>query len=96
MGGWTYILTNKPRGVLYVGVTANLAARMAQHRTGSGSSFCRRYGPKRLVLVECHEEIAMAITRVKALKAWKRDWKIKLIEQANPGWEDLFDHLAQP
>ncbi|WP_156840717.1 GIY-YIG nuclease family protein [Novosphingobium aquimarinum] len=96
MGGWTYILTNKPRGVLYVGVTSDLAARMTQHRSGTGSSFCRRYGLKRLVLAETHSEIAMAIAREKTLKAWKRDWKIELIEKANPGWDDLFDHLAHP
>jgi putative endonuclease len=96
MGGWTYILTNKPRGVLYVGVTSDVAARITQHRSGTGSAFCRRYGPKRLVLAESHSEIAMAIAREKALKAWKRDWKIERIEKANPGWEDVFDHIAQP
>ena len=91
MGGWTYILTNKPAGVLYIGVTSDIAARMMQHRAGSGSSFCRRYGIKRLVHVEEHPDIMTAITREKALKAWKRAWKIELIEKANPRWDDLFD-----
>ncbi|BEV01016.1 GIY-YIG nuclease family protein [Novosphingobium olei] len=93
-GGWTYILTNKPSGVLYIGVTSNLAARMAQHRQGAGSAFCRKYGISRLVLAERHASIEEAIAREKALKAWKREWKIRLIEQANPSWDDLFDHLA--
>lgn len=93
-GGWTYIVTNKPHGVLYIGVTAHLAARIDQHRQGKGSSFCRRYGLKRLVLAEPHESIDYAIAREKALKAWKRDWKIALIEAGNPEWLDLFDQIA--
>ncbi len=94
MAGWTYILTNKPRGVLYVGVTSDIAARMMQHRSGSGSAFCRKYGLNRLVLVEPHAEIVSAISREKALKAWKREWKIRLVEQSNPAWNDLFEHLV--
>ena len=90
-GGWTYIMTNKPRGVLYVGVAANLAARVDQHRRDVGSAFCRKYGLKTLVLAEPHDTIEDAIRREKALKAWKRDWKIELIEAANPEWRDLFD-----
>ena len=93
MGGGTYILSNKPRGVLYIGVTADLAARMTQHRAGTGSAFCRRYGVKQLVLVEEHCDMPTAIAREKALKAWKRDWKIELIEKANPEWNDLFNVL---
>jgi putative endonuclease len=56
-GGWVYIVTNRPRGVLYIGVTADLAARVAQHRGGTGSSFCRRYNLKRLVLAEPYPTI---------------------------------------
>ena len=93
-GGYTYIMTNKPGGVLYIGVTTDLAARIDQHRRGTGSIFCRKYGLTRLVLVEHHADILLAISREKALKAWKRDWKIRLIEQANPDWDDLFDHIA--
>jgi putative endonuclease len=93
-GGWTYILTNKPGGVLYIGVTSNLPARMAQHQAGTGSAFCRKYGLKRLVLAERHATIVEAIAREKALKAWKREWKIRLIEEANPGWEDLCGFLV--
>lgn len=94
MAGWTYILTNKPRGVLYVGVTADLPARMMQHRAGTGSTFCRRYGLKRLVLAERHDRIDNAIMREKALKAWKRGWKIALVEAASPSWDDLFEVIV--
>jgi putative endonuclease len=93
-GGWTYIMTNKPRGVLYIGVTASLAARVDQHRRGVGSQFCRKYNLQRLVLAEAHDTIDQAITREKALKAWQRAWKIRLIEESNPDWRDLFDLIA--
>ena len=93
-GGWTYILTNKPGGVLYIGVTADLAERIMQHRAGRGSVFCKRYGVKRLVLAERHESIDAAILREKALKAWQRAWKIRLVEEANPLWDDLFEHIT--
>ena len=96
MGGWVYIMTNKRDGVLYIGVTADLPARIVQHRKGKGSAFCRRYGIDRLVYAEPHENIHDAITREKAMKAWRRAWKIELIEQANPEWSDLFQHLAMP
>jgi putative endonuclease len=88
-GGWTYIMTNKPGGVLYVGVTANITARVYQHRIGEGSSFCRRYNCTMLVLTEEHATIEEAIAREKALKAWRRDWKEALIEASNPEWLDL-------
>ena len=92
-GGWTYIMTNRPRGVLYIGVTATLPGRVWQHRNGEGSAFCRRYKLTRLVYVEQHDSIQDAIAREKAMKAWKRDWKIDLIEQSNPQWLDLWDTL---
>ena len=90
-GGWTYIMTNRARGVLYVGVTADIAARAWQHRNGEGSDFCRRYKLRRLVLAESHATIDEAILREKMLKAWKRAWKIELIEASDPQWLDLFD-----
>jgi len=94
MGGWTYIMTNKPQGVLYIGVTTDLAARIVQHKNGDGSRFCRRYGLDVLVLAERHADIGDAIAREKALKAWKRDWKIELIEASNLEWCDLSDDLT--
>ncbi|MET0248705.1 MAG: GIY-YIG nuclease family protein [Sphingobium sp.] len=93
-GGYTYTMTNKARGVLYVGVTADLGARIAQHRSGTGSAFCRRYGLTRLVLVERYDDITFAIAREKAIKAWKREWKVRLIEESNPDWADLFEFIV--
>jgi len=95
MGGWTYIMTNKPRGVLYTGVCARLAQRVAQHREGKGSRFCARYNCVLLVHAERHDPIENAITREKRLKQWQREWKIRLIEQSNPEWRDLFDLIVE-
>ncbi|MGR6328648.1 GIY-YIG nuclease family protein [Sphingomonas sp. XXL09] len=93
-GGYTYLLASKPRGMLYIGVTSHLAERIDQHRRDVGSAYCRRYGIKTLVLIEPHATIEDAIVREKALKAWKRAWKIYLIEAANPDWRDLYDELS--
>ncbi len=93
MAGWTYIMTNKPRGVLYTGVAAMLAQRVQQHREGKGSKFCAKYNLTRLVLVEPHDTIDDAIRREKLLKEWKREWKIELIESTNPKWRDLFGDI---
>lgn len=90
-GGWVYIMSNRAHGTLYIGVTADLAARITAHREGRGSAFCRQYGLARLVYVERHEAIEDAIAREKAMKRWKRQWKLKLIRQQNPDWRDLFD-----
>ncbi|MDB5736528.1 MAG: Excinuclease subunit domain protein [Sphingomonas bacterium] len=89
-GGYVYIMTNGPSGTLYIGVTANIAARVVQHRSGTGSDFCRQHSLTTLVYVERHERIEDAIAREKALKAWRRAWKLDLIGRSNPGWEDLF------
>ena len=90
MSAWVYIMSNRKDGVLYIGVTADLSQRIMQHREGKGSAFCRRYGLTRLVYAEEHDSIEDAIAREKAMKAWKRAWKIELIEGVNPGWDDLF------
>jgi len=89
-GGWVYIMTDRYRGTLYIGVTSDLAGRVWAHREGRGSRFCARYGLKRLVHAEQAPTIVEAISREKALKKWDRAWKIELIEQANPQWDDLF------
>ena len=91
--GWVYIMTNKAFGTLYVGVTSNLAARIWQHRAGTGSQFCRNHSLTHLVYTERHERIDEAIRREKAIKAWKRNWKLRQIIDANPDWRDLFDDL---
>lgn len=87
-------MTNKRDGVLHIRVTADLPARIMQHRTGKGSAFCSRYGLDRLVYAQAHDQIADAISRERAMRAWKRVWKIDLIEKANPQWHDLFEDLA--
>jgi len=92
-GGWVYMMTNKPYGMLYIGVTAHLASRVQQHRIDTGSAYCRRYGLKRLVFAEQHETIQDAIAREKMLKAWRRSWKDDLIATINPTWADLYDQL---
>ena len=89
IGGWVYIMANRAYGVLYIGVTSSLPHRAMQHRDGTGSEFCRRYR----LYAERHETIMDAIAREKAMKAWKRDWKVNLIESINPKWVDLFDTL---
>ncbi|WP_336978776.1 GIY-YIG nuclease family protein [Altererythrobacter fulvus] len=88
-GGWTYIMANRAHGILYIGVTANIDQRMWQHRNGQGSAFCRKYGVDLLVLTEEYPTIEEAIAREKQLKNWKREWKIELIEAANPEWLNL-------
>jgi len=90
LGGWVYIMTNKPRGVLYVGATADIVTRVGQHRIGSGSAFCRRYNLTRLVLAESYPTIQEAVARETSMKEWHRAWKIRQIEESNPDWADLW------
>jgi len=87
-------MTNDAHGTLYIGVTADLGARVTQHREGRGSDFCRQYGLTRLAYAERHEDIRDAIAREKAMKKWKRQWKLRLIRQHNPDWRDLYDDLT--
>ena len=93
-GGWLYIMADRYRGTMYVGVTANLAARITQHREGTGSDFCARYGLTQLVWAEPGEDIAACIAHEKRIKRWRREWKFELIERGNPDWTDLFETLA--
>ena len=91
--GVVYILASRRNGTLYVGVTSDLAGRMHKHRCGD-SGFTSRYGVKRLVHTEVYDDIATAITREKAIKKWRRRWKLDLIEQQNPEWHDLAPELC--
>ncbi|XUU59611.1 GIY-YIG nuclease family protein [Erythrobacter sp. HA6-11] len=92
-GGWVYIMADRYRGAMYVGVTSDLASRVVQHREGTGSEFCARYGLNQLVWAERLDTIEDAIAFEKRLKRWQREWKFDLIEKANPSWDDLFDQL---
>jgi len=88
-----YIMTNQPRGTLYVGVTSNLIQRTWQHRNHLTEGFTAKYGLVQLVYYEPHEEMCDAIKREKAIKNWKRVWKIELIEKTNSNWIDLFSQI---
>jgi len=91
---YVYIMTNKPMGILYIGVTADLQARIFMHRSRVGSDFCKKWDLRRLVHAEPFDRIDEAITCEKALKKWKRAWKLRLISEANPEWDDLFENLG--
>jgi putative endonuclease len=92
-GFFVYILTNKPRGVLYVGVTNDLSRRLAEHRAKLVPAFTASYGVTRLVHVETHTSIIEARSREHSLKRWRRAWKFELIEKDNPQWRDLGDEI---
>ena len=92
--GWIYIMTNRPDGTLYIGVTNDLARRAFEHREGLNEGFTRRYGLTRLVYAERHDDIRTAIQREKTLKHWPRAWKTRLILARNPDWLDLYDALV--
>ena len=93
-GGWVYIMANRYRGVMYVGVTADLPSRIHAHRDGKGSQTVCEKELTRLVWAEWTERIEDAIAHEKRLKRWHRQWKFELIETANPNWEDLYSSLV--
>ncbi len=90
-----YIMTNKPQGTLYIGVTNNLIRRVYEHRNNLIDGFTKRYQLHRLVYFETHQDIRIAIQREKNLKQWAREWKINLIKQLNPQLDDLWEIIAQ-
>ncbi|HKW55436.1 MAG TPA: GIY-YIG nuclease family protein [Stellaceae bacterium] len=83
-GGWVYIMTNRPNGALYVGVTGDLARRAWEHREGVADGFTKRYGLKQLVFAERHDDIRVALQREKNMKHWPRAWKVRLIRAETP------------
>ena len=91
---WVYILINKPRGTLYIGVTGGIDDRMERHIKKEGSKFTAKYNLKRLVYYEEFQYIFDAIAREKQLKNWHREWKINLIESENPDWANLWKPLG--
>ena len=92
-GGWVYILTNRPNGILYTGVTRDITRRAWEHREGIVAGFTRRYGVKRLVWCEHHDTLLGAIQRERNMKHWPRAWKVRLILAMNPEWDDLYETL---
>ena len=94
MSAYIYILASRRNGTLYIGVTSDLIRRVYEHREGLVDGFSKRYGAKRLVYFEAHDEIARAIQREKTMKHWSRAWKLELIESGNPEWDDLHDTLV--
>jgi putative endonuclease len=90
MTGYTYMMASQKRGTIYIGVTADLGCRVPQHKEGKGKGFTARYGVTRLVWYEEFFDIRDAIDREKELKKWRREWKIALIEEHNPDWNELF------
>ncbi len=91
---WVYILASRIGGTLYTGVTNDLVRRVHEHRTKSIPGFTKRYDVIRLVHFEQFDDPASAIWREKRLKKWKRAWKVQLIEQENPNWDDLYSSIS--
>ena len=97
---YVYMLACRARGVLYVGLTSDLAARAWQHRERVREGFAERYGVNRLVYFERHDDAATAARRERSrrersMKRWRRDWKIQLIEKNNPTWRDMFGDVVR-
>ncbi|MFN7165159.1 MAG: GIY-YIG nuclease family protein [Hyphomonas sp.] len=90
MSFFVYILASKRNGTLYTGHTDDLSARIWAHKEGRGAIFTRKYGVKTLVWYEMHDTRESAKIREYQIKAWKRDWKLRMVERTNPEWEDLY------
>jgi|TARA_R100000501_G_scaffold14680_2_gene26633 putative endonuclease len=91
-GGWVYIVANRKNGAIYIGVTNDLARRVLEHKEKRISGFTKKYGCSRLVWCEQFDRIEDAIRMEKRMKEWKRTWKVRLIEERNPVWDDLSLH----
>lgn len=91
---FVYIMASQRNGTLYTGVTTNLTRRAYEHREGLIPGFTTEYRVKRLVWYERHTDVVAAIRREKAIKRWRRAWKLALIEQLNPNWLDLYELLT--
>ena len=90
-----YILASKRNGTLYIDVTSDVVKRVSEHKAGTTGGFTNRYKVHNLVYFELHSDMRSAITREKQLKKWRRAWKLNLIEETNPGWDDLYGDLAE-
>jgi putative endonuclease len=89
-----YILASERNGTLYIGVTSDLVKRIWEHKNSLIKGFTKRYRVHLLVWCELHENMDTAIEREKNIKEWKRAWKIRLIEENNPNWNDLYDNIV--
>ncbi len=90
---YVYIMASKRNGTLYTDVTSDLIKRVYQHKSGKIPGFTSRYKVYQLVYYETHSDIREAIKREKNIQAWKRAWKLGLIEKTNPNWDDLYDMI---
>jgi putative endonuclease len=95
MSGFVYMMSDKPRGVIYIGVTSDLHDRAWEHRNEVHEGFTQKYRAKNLVWFERHPNIVLAIQREKSLKRYEREWKVRLIEGFNPTWMDLYDRIDE-
>ena len=91
---FVYLLSNRPRGVLYIGVTNDLMRRLIEHKAKLVPGFTKTYGVIKLVYYEEYSSILEARAREATLKRWRRAWKIELVDKFNPDWRDLTDELA--
>ena len=89
-----YIMASRPNGTLYIGVTNDISRRVQEHKEGTIAGFTKTYGVTRLVYVEVTGDIQAALDREKQLKKWNRQWKIELIEEDNPKWDDLYADIC--
>lgn len=94
-GYFVYILASKLGGTLYVGVTNNLVRRVFEHKSDAVEGFTAKYGIHHLVYFEQFDDIENAIRREKRIKKWNRNWKVRLIEESNPNWTDLYPNIAR-
>lgn len=90
-----YIMTNTVKWTLYIGVTSNILQRIYQHKNHTFDGFTEAHDLTILAYYEVHETMTEAITREKQMKKWKREWKIRIIEEKNPKWHDLFDEIVE-
>jgi putative endonuclease len=90
-----YILASKIGGTLYIGVTNNLIRRVYEHREKLAEGFTKKYGVAKLIYYEVHSDVEAAITREEQMKKWNRAWKVRLIEEDNPNWDDLYIRIAK-
>jgi len=92
---YVYILCSRRNGTLYTGVTSDLIKRIYEHKNNLADGFSKKYGVHRLVWHELHVTAESAIKRERQIKKWERAWKLRLIEEHNPGWKDLYDDLLE-